>query len=334
MILSRRQAGRLLSGALFPQWMLPRRALAAPNGLHVDRLLGEHPYVASINQSRAYRADAVISLLSVPIFSRTGVGSGFAGFRQAKRGDVSITTLRFAGGSLPQKAHNLNRLGLVQEVVVEKDGNPMEAAYFGFMTASPEEGMGEARRSIETSSAEVPYVAVEGLISGGHFRATKTRFLFSNQSTWADRASILSQVRSRFATTEAEVKNMACPGDAWPGTFLYAMAQAIARHPARFQAGYVYNAKHFHLELDKTADAKMGASFAAKGLTARPESVSQFRGVIHDERTGKLTKFRVWTEEGSDTPLPLRIELQARSFLALAFEFDPTLQSHKESQDP
>ena len=333
MTLSRRQVGRLLSGALVSEWIRPGQASSTPKGFHVDRLLGEHANAIGTESHRAYRADAVISLLGVPIFSRSGVGSGFCSYRRAKQGDLSIITARFAGGSFPEKTRNLNRLGLIQEVVIEKDGAPVEAAYFGFMTSSPEEGASEARKALDGGSAEIPYVAVEGLISRTEFRATKTRFLFSNRLTWADRKSILHQVRERFATTEAEVKNMTLPGGTWPGTFLYSMIRAMEQHPAQFQAGYVYNAKHFGLKMDKTADPKSGATFAAKGLTTRPQSVAQFRGVIHDDFTSKLTKFRLWAEEGGDTLLPLRIELQARSFLALAFEFDPTLQSHKESQD-
>ena len=330
---SRRQVGRLLSGALLSNWILLRQALSAPNGFQVDRLLGEHAYAASTDQHRAYRAEVVVSLLGLPIFSRSGVGSGFCSYWRAKEGDITITKARFAGGSFPQKTHNLNRLGLIEEVVIEKDGAPVEAAYFGFMTSSPEEGASEARKALDGGNAEIPYVATEGLILATQFRATKTRFQFSNRWTWADRKSIFQQVRERFATTKAEVNNVTFPGDTWPGTFLHCMIKALEQNPAQFQAGYVYNAKHFGLRMDKTADAKAGGNFAAKGLTARPQSVMQFRGVIHDDSTGKLTNFRLWTEEGGETLLPLRIELQARSFLALAFEFDLMLQSHKESQD-
>lgn len=332
MILSRRQLGRFLSGALVTRWAFPGLASASPSSFHVDRLLEEHPYEVVTDQFRMYRADAVISLLGINVFSRSGVGNGFCGFRQTRRGDTTVSISRFAGGSFPQKARNLNRLGFIQEVVVEKDSAPTQAAYFGFMTASPEEGVNDAKHALDAKEF-VQYVAAEGLISPTHFRATKTRFLFPNKLTWADRKSIFQQVRSEFSKTESDVKDLNFSGAQWPGTILHQLATAVRRHPAKFEAGYVYNAKHFVLKLEKVSDPKAAAALAAKGLVSKSETVAQFRGVIHDGKTGKLTKFRFWTEEESGTLMPLRIELQARSFLALAFEFDPKLQSSKESQE-
>src|SRR5271165_3771710 len=148
MILSRRHLGRLLTGAVFGQWILPSRAQAM-HPFHVDRLLEGNPSEPVTEQYRQYRADAVVSLFSVTIFSRTGVGSGYASFRRGRRDGAVVTISRFGGGSFPARAHNLNRFGVIEEVVVEKESRPVEAAYFGFMTSSPEEGIGDARKSLD-----------------------------------------------------------------------------------------------------------------------------------------------------------------------------------------
>src|SRR5579863_10388330 len=107
---SRRRFGSFLFGALLDQCVHSEPAKAGPNAFEVDRLLGEHPYDAVSDHYRLYRADAVVSLFSVPVFSRAGVGSGFASIREARRAGCKITTCRFGGGSLPARAHNLNRL--------------------------------------------------------------------------------------------------------------------------------------------------------------------------------------------------------------------------------
>ncbi len=322
----------MLLGAVGLHWFTERPAVAAPS-FQVDRLQGEHQYDTVADQFRVYRADAVVSLLSITVFSRAGVGSGFAGYREARRSGESIATMRFAGGSFPQRAHNLNRFGLIQEVVISKDGAPTEAAYFGFMTSSPEEGLSDAKRAMDANAGTAQYVAAEGHLTANRFRATQNRFFFPARFTWADRNSMMQEVRSRFQAGERVVRDSALDGGKWPNTLMHLMAAAIREHPDHLDADYVYNAKQFHLRLDKSADPKAGAAFAAKGLTKRPADVVQFRGVIKDYKTAKLTKFRIWTEEGTPTLLPLRIELQARSFLALSFEFDPNLPMPKESQN-
>src|SRR5579883_1798259 len=143
MILSRRRLVRLLLGAASADCLLPRLATAGPGTFEVDRLLVEHPSESVSYQHRAYRADALVRLLGITVFSRAGVGSGFASYREARRSGVTVTTSRFGGGSFPARAHNLNRLGFIEEVVIETGAGPVEAAYFGFMTSSPEESLNE-----------------------------------------------------------------------------------------------------------------------------------------------------------------------------------------------
>ena len=117
----------------------------------------------------------------------TGVGSGFASYREARGGDVTLSNFRFGAGSFPKRAHNLNRLGVIHEVVLAANGRPQEAAYFGFMTSSPEDGVAESRRALNRNSRTVPYVAADGYISPSHFRGRVHHFTFSSDLAWEDR---------------------------------------------------------------------------------------------------------------------------------------------------
>ncbi len=235
-------------GAFWGQLVPWQKGRAANSLLQVDRLLVEHPSETVCEQSRSYRADAVISLLSVPIFSRAGVGSGFATYREARHAGVTITTSRFGGGSDPQRARGLNRLGFIEEVVFEQAGQPVEAAYFGFMTASPEEGLSEARHTLQNAKNSVPYIAAEGCVSATQFHSSKVRFAFPAQVTWEQRARMLREMRAQFHASSPELKDIAIRKSDWPGTFLDRIASAIRRHPARFDESYMYNGKQFRVE--------------------------------------------------------------------------------------
>ena len=64
----------------------------------------------------------------------------------APAGESAQIALQFAGGSWPQKAHGVNRLGFIQETVTEKsNGEPVDARYFGFMTSSAEKNFDQAK---------------------------------------------------------------------------------------------------------------------------------------------------------------------------------------------
>ena len=53
---------------------------------------------------RRYRANATITLLSVPIFSRAGVGSGFTQIEEAARTGGKTIAIQFGAGSWPASA--------------------------------------------------------------------------------------------------------------------------------------------------------------------------------------------------------------------------------------
>ena len=125
---------------------------------------------------RDYRADAVILLFSLPIYTREGVGGGFAAARLQNDAGQSVESLQFAAGSDPDRARGLNRLGFIQETVTTDAGGPAESIYTGFMTASEEESFAQAKSALEKNGDKLQYQGIEGAIHAGAARSRSVRF--------------------------------------------------------------------------------------------------------------------------------------------------------------
>ena len=54
-----------------------------------------------------------------------------------------------------------------------------------------------------------------------------------------------------------------------------------------------------------------------------PDRLLAIKGAIRNQSTGKRTAFRVWLENTPNQVVPVRIELQPRSFLRLTFQALP-----------
>jgi hypothetical protein len=135
------------------------------------------PVASSRTTSRVYRADAVILFLGITIFRRAGVGGGQAALEAAGEGAALRRTLFFAAGSDPKRAHGLNRLGWMREVVLGPDSNPTEAAYFGVLSSSPEESLDHARKSVDAKpGGRGIFAAANGRHTAGHSRGAVTHF--------------------------------------------------------------------------------------------------------------------------------------------------------------
>ena len=100
---------------------------------------------------RRYQATAYITLLSVTIFSRSGVGFGFAGTDEKSSGGQQNFSLRFLSGSTPERAHGLNRFGFIQENVAQANRATISADYFGLMTANGEESLSDAKAALNSN---------------------------------------------------------------------------------------------------------------------------------------------------------------------------------------
>ena len=294
--------------------------------------LGCHPGWANSGaageQLRQYRADAVVTLLSIPIVTRQGVGSGYASLRQEGADNNRRLCLRFAAGSWPKEAHGLNRLGYIEEVVEEQGEQLCRAGYFGFMTSSDEQSVDEARKALHRNGvAAVPYSTILGQSEPGTYFATKTRFQSEDGYTWSDWSELLPKARLAVDSNDATVlANERRPdGSGVAAPFLYSLWRAITAPASDQELRYAWGECDYALRVEKKPDSSMGSKLADKLLTQHPSRVVRLAGKARNLKSGKQSKFRFWYEEGASSLLPLRIEYRPRSFLHLIFEADPAI---------
>jgi hypothetical protein len=288
----------MLSRRLF----LSLSALALGRGY--SRTMPPSPLTAALGgNSRArtaatYRVDATILLLGIPVFSRSGVGGGYAAIEEFD----SVRSLQFAAGSDPARARGLNRLGFIHEL-----RGVGGSRYFGFMTSSGEESFAEARRALEgPGSPEAQYTAISGEISGGTARSRVCRFAFPAHMSWADWDRLLPAACEAFHKSAAEMpqRTRACPARVGE-SFLAALYRVLEAGPGRAEIPFVYGARDLLLRTVVAHDAKIGL-FRVEGKT------------LEGART--LSNFCLWYDSASK--IPLRIELQPRSFLRLTLHAD------------
>lgn len=261
--------------------------------------------------SRAYRVDATILFLSIPLFTRRNVGAGYA--RHLVKPDTGEHVLEFAAGSLPERARGLNRLGLIRERVT---AGGAEAHYFGFMTSAREESLGEAKKTLYKSPGASLFVAIEGENRRSAARCRRAQFT-SGEPAGAMRWSHLEgKAESALKDSGWTVESSSAQ------TFLYALLQAVQSPAERLRQEYVYGRDRFELVTARKRDAAAGRRLQAKGLAVQPAKVVMLSGSIRNLRTGWRTTFRIWTEQDGN-PVPLRIEYRPRGFLVLALETDP-----------
>lgn len=258
---------------------------------------------------RVYRVDAVILLLGLPIYRRAGVGAGKASLEETGAGADLRRTLFFAGGSDPNRARGLSRLGWMREVAAGPAAAPSDISYFGVLTSSPEESLENARKSSDPPAGRSVFDAVSGRNTTGRSRSAITQFDFPSSAAWSDQA-LIDRAQSLF---RGDVK---WRDTSWPNlprqappTFLLQIASLFQQRAKRASGRYVYNEQEYLLELEAQSPARDG--------------LLPFRGKIRNLRTGYETKFKVWLESGSESIVPVRIEYQARSFLKLTFEAVP-----------
>lgn len=297
------------------------QATAIPR-LDVDTLLGASELVLPCPVVRNYRADAVVTLLGMPVFARKGVGAAFAAIREAAQGERRLVALRFAGGSHPERTHGLLYDGSLEEVIVERDSTPARAGYFGFVTSSKDESYEQAKKRVLSSKkgTSASYVAVEGLHIAGCARCEKGTVGVDDPRRLG-LAELIERIRERFGETDRLVTQLTTRGSSAAPTFLWSILAALRSADARSQFNYVHDAKDYRLEWERTPDPHTGAVMAANRLTTQPDAVMRFTGRLSCFATRQVSTFRLWLDNQS--ALPLRIEYQARSYLRISLEYEP-----------
>jgi hypothetical protein len=314
---------RSILGYLYTCILLPK-LFAKPFEFEVDRLLAEVPEPLANAYERRYRATATINPFSIPLVSKAGVGSGYISIEQfagKKAADSSTIAIQFAAGSWPDAARGLNRLGYIQEAIVENASSQVtECAYFAFMTTSQEKNLDQAKKAMESSNAAIPYVAAEGSGRSGRFSSRLNRISFPAAFTWRDCGLLVDRVRAAIAgAVPAErISKTLAADEAAPATFLYTVRKAILNPNPASAGSLIYNGKEFELRTTKEPEPTL-AHFAGK-------NVVRLSATLREYSTGRQTPFKVWYEAGFEHMPPLRFEYQARSFLRLSFDYDPAMR--------
>jgi hypothetical protein len=277
---------------------------------------------------RVYRADAVILIFSVPIFRRSGVGVGFTRAEESVAGNTRRTLLEFVAGSLPDHTRGLNRMGFLQEVVIERDERVAETAYFGALVSTTDEDFEHASKSLgKPDKDQIIYKAIDGGSEAGRSRSAVTRFQFPSHYKWPEHGALAQAARSNFRPDQAQWRETKwTPKTDVPPLFLHAVMKAAKSSERRFEGFYVYGEKRYHLKIEKTPDEKQTRDFTARGLISKKARVVSIHGKTTQEPNGKPNTFQLWMEDVPEATLPLRFEYQPRPFLRLSFEFDPNLQ--------
>lgn len=306
-MLTRRDLCRFLLAAL-SLTKTPKRLFATVSPrLCVDQLVAATGLPLSNPVIRHYRADVVVTLLGVPIFSRKNVGGAVAAIRESAEGSRKLVALRFAGGANPQRTHGFKYDGSLEEVVLADGAVPVQAAYFGFVTSSANENYDQARQRI--FAAQKPhdaFTAAEGLHLPGSAHCEKSSISLPDGSE-RDLARLSDEIRARFSDSERTAAELYMPGNA-SATFLYAVRAALRANEPRPAINYVHNAKPYRLECERAPEP-------------HHSETTRFTGHIHDLTTRQVSSFRLWLDDPSG--LPRRIEFQPRSYLRISLECEP-----------
>jgi hypothetical protein len=307
-----------------------RRALARPIFVSLLAILaGPLPRAAEpahpeIIAQRSYRAGASVVLFGITLFTRGDVGGGFARMVETSSGSETLVRLLFVSGSLPDRAHGLNRLGYIEESVSESNARVAHARYLGFMTASGEDNLADAKKALHgSSSGDLPFVAARGEIDGGGARHTVHHLLLPASSRWTDAERLLGLVEQDLDRPGNDARSVDLRHGERAGTFLYTVLGMVRSPAGTTDGSFLHNGKLFHLHAVKRPDPKAGATFAGNRLIASPRDAVELAGLIRNAKTGVETTFRVWFDRASPNALPLRIEFQPKSYLHLVFDAQP-----------
>jgi hypothetical protein len=288
-----------------------------------------------------YRLDAQVLLpllvTSLTIYSRENVGSATASYRDAMSdsGDL-IRAFEFFTTSVPERARGMKRMGFFREAVDLGPVSEHWTAYFGVMSASPEQTLAQARAA--TENATMTYQITDGFSSSTESAATRYDVTVDRPGTSA--ADLYATVRPllrsrppRFARSLQGTPRQPLPSLAFLGALQVSLRElALSRaHSGTGRApdvAFVHDGSVRHLKVDGLkADPASGRPFVAGGFVKDVARVYRidFRIVNPGSEDGP---FRLWAELPSNVndradalPIaPIMFELLPRSFLRLHYE--------------
>jgi hypothetical protein len=268
---------------------------------------------------RKYRTDVQVFFFSMPIFQRSGVGTGRASwldFQDSPNAPVQ-RWLEFTGYSYPDRAAGLNRFGLIQESSTVDPKGVAESKYFGLMTCSPEESVRSARKALSQSAHELDYRAIQGRISPGSVETTVASFKAPAEMAANGHTSLIEYARKALGSGARKTPDFdPRTTDAQP--FLHALVEAVIRRAP--SSTCVYAGRLYQFDLRSAADSQATAYFRQRNLIPSGNSILRIDGRIRAAGERKDSEFRIWIEENDPRPVPLRIEYRPKPYLRLTFE--------------
>jgi hypothetical protein len=275
------------------------RALAAavPSDVEVDRVLPGGVLPAGRSESRRYRVDATILVMSVPVFRRAGVGEGALSLRESRDENSRRLVLEFSAASDPGRANGLDRMGWIREAIVEQQGRPVRTAMLGIMSESTEQNPNEARSALHEGPGK-RFVAIDSCSEPG---ATRTRLARVPRAAGAlpDLARASFEPECLWRHSRWDTPHFA------PMSFLYSILTALEGSSFPAESHYVYNEDLYRLHLERYAEARF----------------VRYRAAVQDlTRNLPPFHFQFWLAPGRSSFLPVRIDFQPRSFLRLTLE--------------
>ncbi len=266
----------------------------------------------------AYRIDAVVVFFSRPIFTRAGVGEGMLMREERTDGGQRQMRFAFAGGSWPHRARNLNRFGYFSECVRLPGESAPEAEYFGFMTRSEEKSLQEAGRALEAAPGSVPVAAIHGRMRDGCHESAMATVQLDPGAGWSVWPSCLGFVAQALRSADASGASSPSEGD--ESTFLHTISRIVDGGRPQGEVRFLYGRQARRLSWRQGPDRKATEEFAARRVVERGATVLRVDAEVHDVQTKARSRFSLWHDPRPGCPVPLRIELQPRSYLRLRLE--------------
>jgi hypothetical protein len=265
------------------------------------------PASASKVQFRRYRVQATVSLFSIPVIGKDGVGAAGLLLEEASAGSTCTTAVQFVSGSWPERIKGFNRFGMTQEVVREEGGAIRESGYLSFMTSSPEKNSDQAWQAFADHPRILTLAVACGLASAESYRWALEHKTVPVEATWMDCPSLMERFRSQdMALREGALPDGPGQENIYP-TFLFSVRKAILQR-AKGRSTFIHNAKLYDLHTH----------------FSRADGGDLLTGQIVEHGSSNQSEFRVWLDPDDAAALPSKIEFRPKSFLRLTFHLDPT----------
>ncbi len=263
---------------------------------------------------RRYRVEATVSLFSIPVIAKDGIGAAGLLVEEALAGSKCTTAVQFVSGSWPDRINGFNRFGMTQEVVREENGTIRESGYLSFMTSSPEKNSDQAWQAFAGHPHDLSLAVACGMASTAGYRWALEHKTVPAAATWMDCPSLMERFRSQDVALREDVLSDGPANESVYPTFLFSVRQAILRR-ANGRCTFIHNAKLYDLHT-RFSEAD-GAVLLTGQIVEHSSSTSK-------KEAGEA-QFRLWLDAGDGTALPSKIEFRPKNFLRLTFHLDSTV---------